>query len=478
MFQSATQIATAIRRGDVSSVEVLADHLNQIEKHNPALNAIVTLDAKRARKRAQEADAAAARGEFWGPLHGVPVTIKDALETADLRTTSSYKPLANYIPKADATVVARMREAGAIIMGKTNMPMLAMEGQSNSPIFGRANNPWDTARTPGGSTGGGAAAVAAGMSPLELGSDVAGSVRIPAHYCGIYSLKPTEHRVPLTGHIPELPGSPRGVRHMAVIGPLARSVPDLRLGLELIAGPDGHDNDVPPLSLEPAEVRPLSKYRFAWSDDFSGVPVTAETKDALQQLARRLSDLGCQVEKRNPPEFDFEAAWYTWGQIFGTEAGSTMPAIARFFITLKLRKSGKHFQANRGAARGLRLNIKRYVNALSQRDVFIAQMDDFLAGWDGWTYPVTATPAITHRKNSQPIQVDDQKISLQMDQIAYTSIFNLTGHPVVSMPIALSGEGLPISLQLVGKRWREMALLNVAEALTEVTGPAPHPPGF
>ncbi|MEH1953259.1 MAG: amidase [Nostoc sp.] len=193
VFLAAHQLAKAIRDRQVSSVEVIAAYLSHIAQYNPTLNAIVTLDAENAIARSKAADQALAQGENWGVLHGVPVTIKDTLETKGLRTTSSYQPLADYFPKQDATVVARLRAAGAIILGKTNTPQLADNFQTNSPLFGRTNNPWNHECTPGGSTGGGASAIAAGLSPLELGSDIGGSIRVPSHFCGIFGLKPTEH---------------------------------------------------------------------------------------------------------------------------------------------------------------------------------------------------------------------------------------------------------------------------------------------
>ncbi|MBV8452989.1 MAG: amidase, partial [Deltaproteobacteria bacterium] len=229
IFATAQELAASIRERRISATEVMEAHLAQIAQHNPALNAIVTIDAERALSRAKEADTVLARGEVWGPLHGVPVTIKDAIETAGLRTTGGFPPLADHIPSADASVVSRVRAAGAIIVGKTNVPVLSADYRADNPIFGRTNNPWDLERTPGGSTGGGSAALAAGLSPLEIGSDLAGSLRNPAHYCGVFALKPTEHRVPLTGHIPEPPKILRGVRHMQTIGPLARSIEDLSL---------------------------------------------------------------------------------------------------------------------------------------------------------------------------------------------------------------------------------------------------------
>jgi len=228
-FRTATELAQLIRERQVSAIEVTEAFLAQIAEHNGRLNAIVFLDEARVRRRAQEADAALAAGQVRGPLHGVPTTVKDVYETAGMRTTSGHGPLADYVPQQDATIVARLRAAGAIILGKTNTSELASDMQTNSPPLGRANNPWDVGRTTGGSSGGEGAAVAAGLSPLGIGSDLAGSIRFPAHCCGVLGMKPTEYRVSGAGHIPPLPGAPRDLPHMCVFGPLARSVADLRL---------------------------------------------------------------------------------------------------------------------------------------------------------------------------------------------------------------------------------------------------------
>ncbi len=223
-------MAGIIRAGHLSAREVVAAHLTQIAAHNPALNAVVTLDAERASERARQADDAYARGELWGPLHGVPFTLKDAHATAGLRTTTGFPPLANYVPKEDGTVAARLRAAGGILIGKTNVPVMLADFQTSNPIFGRTNNPWDTARTPGGSSGGAAAALASGMTPFEIGTDLSASIRLPAHFCGVFGLKPTERRVALTGLIPGLAG-PRPLRIMSSIGPMARSASSVATAL-------------------------------------------------------------------------------------------------------------------------------------------------------------------------------------------------------------------------------------------------------
>lgn len=282
----------------------------------------MTLDAENAITQSKVADRALAQGENWGPLHGVPVTIKDTLETKGLRTTSSYQPLANYVPKQDATAVARLRAAGAIILGKTNTPQLAGNFQTNSPLFGRTNNPWNHEYTPGGSTGGGASAVAAGLSPLELGSDIGGSIRVPSHFCGIFGLKPTQNRVSTFGHIPELPGAPKTIRHLQTIGPLARSVEDLRLCLSLIQDPDPRQPEVIPISKQVNPGTTLQSYRYAWTEGFGEIPATAQTKAALEKLASSLTDIGCCVEQHNePPNFDSNAVRDTYLNIYKFELG-------------------------------------------------------------------------------------------------------------------------------------------------------------
>ncbi len=487
-FFTAKELASIIHQHRASSQEVLEAHLSHIATHNPSLNAIITLDEEQARRRSKEADEALARGEIWGPLHGVPVTIKDVFETTGMRTTSSFRPLATYVPKQDATVVARLREAGAIIMGKTNTPEMAGDEQTNSPLFGRTNNPWNLGRTPGGSSGGSAAAVASGMSPLDIGSDIGGSVRNPAHFCGIFSLKPSDYRVPFTGHIPPPPGSKgRGLlRYFLTPGPLARSVEDLQLALTIIAGPDEREWEVPPVPLAPSPARDLREFHFVWSDDF-GVPVSAEIRTALADLAAELARSGCRVERRDPPEFDFAQALQVYGEL--KEAALTVRSsplhLPRFVWRALSEQIPSSNPTSRGLMRGAGADLQGYARALSQRDVFIAKMEHFLADWDAWLCPVAALPAYPHLQARNPIEqlratveVDGQKIPYLLATSVYTGLFNLTGNPVVVLPLARTKEGLPIGVQVVGKRWNDMALLAVAEQLTQVTGRFQPPPGI
>lgn len=487
-FCSAHDLASWIREGKVSAQEVLEAHLQQIATHNPALNAIVTLDEEQARQQAKDADSALAQGNLCGPLHGVPVTVKDVFETAGLRTTSGFKPLATYVPKQDATVVARLRQAGAIILGKTNTPALAGDEQTNNTLFGRTNNPWDLKRTPGGSSGGSAAAVASGMSPLDIGSDIGGSVRNPAHFCGVFSLKPTDYRIPFTGHIPPPPGTnTRGLlRYFLTPGPLARSVEDLRLALTIMAGPDERMWEAPPVPLAPEPARPLSTLRLAWSDDF-GLPVAAEIRTALAELAKELVGAGCHVERRDPAAFDYSQALQVYGEL--KEAALTLKRaplpVPRLLWRLLATQIPKPYPLMRGLVRGIGANLSIYATALSQRDLFIAKLEAFLQDWDAWLCPVAVLPAYPHLPTLNPmaqlratVTVDGQKLPYLMATGAYTGLFNLTGHPVIVLPLTRTKEGLPIGVQVVGRRWHEMALLTVVEQLNKVTGSFQRPPGF
>lgn len=445
VFLSAFQLAEKIRDRTVSSVEVLEAHFAHIALHNPKLNAIITLDTENAYQRAKQADEALARGEIWGNLHGVPITIKDSLETKGLRTTSSYEPLANYVPNQDAIAVAKLRGAGAIILGKTNLPKLTGDFQTLSPLFGRTNNPWNLEYTPGGSTGGGGAAVAAGLSPLELGSDLGGSIRVPAHFCGVFGLKPTEHRVSTFGHIPELPGKPKTIRHLQTIGILARSVEDLRLCLSLIEESETQKLELLNIPNKDKKIEDLRSYRYAWTVGFGDIPASEETKKSLEKLALCLEDLGCCIEEHNPSNLDFTE---TYSEILSFEFGLSS------------------------------VNQQQYENALIKRKGIIDILEQFLSDWDVWLCPVVPIPAFKHQPSGEDIEIDGKQFPYLRGIGAYTTIFNLTGLPVVVLPFARSEQGLPIGVQVVGRRGSDMRLLEIAEKLTQITGLFQNPPGY
>jgi len=436
----------------VSAVELLDAHLAQIGKHNAALNAVVTLDVERAGKRAREADDALARGDMWGPLHGVPFTLKDCHAPAGVRTTTGFPPLANHVPKDDGTIAERLKAAGGILLGKTNVAMmLADPGQSNNPIFGRTNNPWNTDRTPGGSSGGPAAAVASGMTPFDIGTDLAGSIRIPAHFCGVFGLKPTENRVSLDGVIPGLP-SPRSVRIMSCLGPMARSMEDLMLLFPLIAGPDGRDTDVRPMPIDDARKASLKELRIAVAPTFAGIPVANDVRVALDDLARALEPLCAKLEQPTLPKLDVTQDLSSAGELIGMVVGAFQP--------------NEHEQPT---------TLARYLEALHRRDQSIIAWERFFDDWDVLVCPPSMTTAFTHRDTGAPLQVDGRDVEYWVVN-AHTTLFNYSGHPAVVLPYKHDSDGLPIGVQLVGKRWEESRLLAIASAISGLTGGFKRPP--
>src|SRR5436309_10578525 len=409
VFSSTTQLAAAIRTGHVSATEVLEAHLAQIDTHNPALNAIVTMDTERARERAREADEALARGQVWGPLHGVPFTLKDAHATAGMRTTTGFPPLADYVPQEDSTVTARLKAAGGILIGKTNVAMMLADYQSNNPIFGRTNNPWNIERTPGGSSGGAAAALAAGMTPFEIGTDLSASIRIPAHFCGVFGLKPTEQRVPLTGLIPGLVG-PRPVRLMSCIGPMARTALDLALLYAIIAGPDGRDTEVTPVPIEEVPQLDFSDLRIAFAPTFAGFPVAAEMREAVEELAKQLAPLCAEVSEARLPQMDFQQELASAGALIGMMLGAFQPQ--------------EHGQPTQ---------LSQYLEALHIRDQSIAAWEEFFEKWDALLCPPSMMTAFAHCEPGSPLHVDGQAVVYWMVS-AHSTVFNYTGHRAVVLP--------------------------------------------
>jgi amidase len=475
---SATQAAEAISSRQISSLDLVEALLGQIERRNPALNAIVTLDAEGARQRAKEADAAIERGQVWGPLHGVPVTIKDSFETAGMRTVSGFPPFTNHIPQVDAPPVLRLRSSGAIILGKTNLPTLANGIQTNNPVFGRTNNPWDLARTPGGSSGGAAAAISAGLSYLELGSDISGSIRIPSHFCGIYGLKTTGGRVSGKGHLASpkplsIPSGWEALLQLASMGPLARSIPDLRLCFPLIAEPGTPNPETQP-------IRPLSELKIAWTDDFGGALLDQESRKLIQNLGSQLENSGAQVQRCSEAGFDYEEAWFISGACLGAINTLFQPAWMqqlRKLVGPLLARSGQT-AVQRGLYKGVAMRSQAIHDLLKKRELLIEALERFLSDWDAWICPVFPTPAFSHRKPNTSIQVDGQPLSMLLANLLHSVIFNVTGHPAVTVPIGTTSQGLPVGVQVIGRRWQEMTLLNTAEQIATCTPGYQCPPGF
>jgi amidase len=477
VFSSASELAARIRTGELSALEVVDAHLSQIYAYNEALNAVIQVNPG-ARARAAAADEALARGELWGPLHGVPVSIKDQYATKGLRTTNGYLPQADYVADEDATVVARLKGAGAIVLGKTNQPILGMDVQSANPIFGTTNNPWDLGRTPGGSSGGEGAAIAAGLSPLGMGADIGGSIRIPAHFSGIFGLKPTERRVSGAGIGVGLPGASgyQSWRHRISYGPLARSIEDLALAFSIIAGADIRDVEVPGLPVVDPDPKPPSALRIGWTDEFPEGPVSEDTRAVLGSFIASLEKAGFPVERATPSFEDLVENWRVYGDLNGMEIGGDL-AVVRLFRFL-LRRGTTAFP----------FSLENYQKTLSSRAEVIARMETFLSPYDVFVCPVSFLPAFEHQAPTgmlgplpvydTTLPVDDRRVPYWAATVGYTAPFNTTGNPVVVIPIGVSKGGLPIGAQLVARRWQDAELLVAAQQLFDAAGDLRHPPGY
>ncbi|QND58338.1 amidase [Mesorhizobium huakuii] len=453
-FSSTTELAAAIRNRKISAVEALDAHLAQIDRHNAAINAVISLDREGAYSQAKKADAALARRATPGPLHGVPFTLKDTHETAGMKTTVGFPPFADYVASHDSPVVARLKWAGGVLMAKTNVATMLSDWQSNNPLFGRTSNPWNPERTAGGSSGGAAAAVAAGMTPFDVGTDMQASIRLPAAFSGVYGLKATEHRVTLAGAFPNPGGAARSVRLMSCLGPLARSVDDLSLIYQIIAGPDGRDTDLAPVPVETVPKLDLKPLRLAFAPSFPGLPVAGDISAAVENLAKQLQSAGAIVEEARLPKLDLHDNLAQGGALIGMMMEAAQPQPPEQPTP-----------------------VSRWFEALARRDKSVLAWDRFFDDWDALLCPVAMTTAFPHCEPGTPIKVDGKEQSYWMLP-AYGAVFNYSGHPALAMPCGEDRDGLPIGLQLVGKRWSEARLLGVAAAIEPLTGGFRRPPAY
>jgi amidase len=478
-FADARAVARAIRRGDVSSAEVVARMLDRIKRLNGKLNAVVTLAEDAAVARAREADAARARGELWGPLHGVPVTIKDTYEVAGVRTTAGATRYSAHVPTRDAAVVARLRGAGAVILGKTNVPPMAADWQSDNPVFGATNNPWDVSRTPGGSTGGGAAALAAGLTYLEPGSDIGGSIRIPAHFCGVYGHKPTLNVVPMRGHIPPPPGIPAGAGTLAVAGPLARSAADLRVALEILGGPDALESRAYRWSLPAPRGTRLADYRIGYVLDHPLCPVSPDVADVLARTVDALRRAGAVLEEGWPQGVDVgrEYETYLFLLSLATRAGELGDAEIE-----ALRRRAENQDGSFEAREAWVLTAApKYVQQANGRRLGARGIwQQYFGTHDAFLLPTAFVPAFPHDRRPFPQRTLSTPAGPRryLDLAFWISFATLTGLPATTAPVGLTRDGLPVGLQVIGPYLEDATSIDVAGLLADVVGGFRPPPGY
>ena len=453
-LKSATELASSIQRGEITSTELLDLYLDRIQKYNNDINAIVAMDVDAARARAAEADKALAQGENWGPLHGLPITVKDVFEVTGMPTTSGDPKLKDYIPKRNAIAVQRLIDAGAIIFGKTNVPYHALDIQSYNDIYGTTNNPWDLSRTPGGSSGGSAAAVAAGLTPLELGSDLGGSVRFPAHYTGIFGHKPTFGIVPRYGHIPPMPG--RVPQHLMpsvplfVVGPLARTADDLEMALKVLTTPGSGDESVNRPGLLPPRRKKFSEYRVAvWlTDPYTPSEIDTEILAILKETVRTLRNAGLDIDEEARPDISLGQMNFIHGQIVQRLLMGSLPPPE--WVIAKQKEIQSMWAA------------------------FFEKYDVLLA-------PVSLTAAFPHDHKgtlmTRSLEVNGREKPM-LNNMTWTRIAIVSGLPATVAPIGLSNSGLPVGIQIIGARLEDRTTIAFARGLSELIGGFVAPPGY
>jgi amidase len=457
IFASAGEQAKAIRDKRISSEELVRACIKRIEEVNPKLNAVVQLAAETALGQAREADKALAQGEIRGPLHGVPFTLKDAIETEGVICTGGTLGRASYVPKEDATVVKRLRAAGGVLLGKTNCPEFGWAWESDNLVYGRTNNPYDLSLSPGGSSGGESAIIAAGGSPLGLGSDAGGSVRFPAHCTGIAGIKPTSGRVPRTGHFPGPGGT---LDALWQIGPLARSVADLNTLLPIIAGVDWRDPAIVPMPLGDATKVDLEALRVAFHTDNGIETATRETIETVKNAASALEASVTAVEEARPR--GLEQTYEIYLGLFTADGGAGLEELLEMAGTKKVHPlMQRALDLQRSSAK----SMAAFGALIGQWDAFRRSLLSFMEEFDVMVCPVCSFPGMAHGSTYD-----------RLSAFSYTMTYNLTGWPAAVVRAGSSREGLPIGVQIVARPWREDVALAVAAKIEKALGGYQRPP--
>jgi amidase len=456
--QDATSLAAAIARKEVSSRELLELYLDRIERLNPALNAVVTLDVDRARAAAVAADEATARGDSAGPLHGLPITIKDAIEVEGVRSTGGAVELTDHVPAADAPAVAHLKAAGAVVFGKTNIPRWSGDLQSYNEIFGTTNNPWDVTRAPGGSSGGPAAAVAAGFTSFELGTDIGGSIRVPSHCCGVFGIKPSFGVVPQRGYLDHVGGGSTDA-DINVFGPIARSAADLDLLLSVLAAPEPERALAWRVDLPVPRHADVTSMRIGvWFEEPSS-PIDRDELALLRRAADALADSGAKVEDAHPP-VDFTEQTQLFVQMISGAISPSMPD------ELGDAMSGSHFQWLRGD---------------EQRAALRQVWAQWFESYDALLCPVMPTPAITHLQEgdfmSRTVDINGEPVSYA-NLISWTGLIGIACLPSAVPPIGRTPGGLPVGVQVVTPYLRDREAIALAGRIADLVGGYDVPPGF
>ncbi|MCM6774399.1 amidase [Nocardia sp. CDC159] len=473
-FLAAEELLAALRNGDVSSVELTEEAIGRIERDDAVLNAMCVRDFERAREAARCADRARARGEDRALL-GIPVTVKESYDVAGLPTTWGMPRFREYVPVEDAVQVARLKAAGAVVLGKTNVPFMLRDLQSCNEIYGATNNPWDRGRTAGGSSGGSAAALAAGFGALSIGSDLAGSLRTPAHFCGVYAHKPSHGLAPSRGMVPPPGPALPAERDLVVVGPMARTARDLGLLLDVMAGPDPLTHGVAyRLALPPARHERLSDFRVLVLDEHPLIPTGSAVRAALDRVADALAAEGARVERHSPllPDLTEAATLYT--QLLVSGAAASLDADQ--YEQMRTAAAGLAADDQGSDAtwlRGAVFSHRDWFAANNRRELHRHGWRQLFGEFDAVLCPITPTPAFPHDHDTdlrdRTIDIDGVGYPFG-DQLVWAGLATMPGLPATAIPAGRSSAGLPVGVQLIGPMFEDRTPLRLAELLEQRMG--------
>jgi amidase len=474
-FSPAERMTRGLRRRECSARELLEAHLLRIERFDPALNAIVVRDVDHARRDAAAADDRLASGDAT-PWLGIPITVKESIDVEGLPSTAGVPQRRGHVAQRDAPTVARLRAAGAVVIGKTNVCTWLADFTADNPVYGRTNNPFDLSRTPGGSSGG-SASLAAGLTAMDLGSDLGGSLRVPAAFCGLWGHRPSETAVPNSGHFP---GSslPNAASIMAIQGPQTRSAIDLELALDAIAGPDVGMDAAWNLQLPSSRHDRLRDFRIAILPPQSWLPVDSQTHIALERLARDLAGLGASVRDYQPPGIDPEESYALFRTMIAVMVSIRWPVEYRAEVASRKRASGERFQA--AEARGIEATASDYLIWHEQRETLRAAWRDFFHDFDLLLTPATLGPAFQHTNvppSERKLHIDGRVVEFDYTSF-YPGLSNLPGHPATAFPAGLNDAGLPLGLQAIGPFLEDRTPLRFAQLVEQEFGGFIPPPGY
>ncbi|HEV2549490.1 MAG TPA: amidase [Stellaceae bacterium] len=478
-FRSAVELASEIKAKRIGCRELLELYLKRVERYNPQLNAIIVTDLEGARKRADAADAALVKGESWGPLHGVPMTVKESYDVVGLPTTWGAPEFKDFKPARNAVAVDRLLGAGAVIFGKTNVPYMLGDFQSYNVIYGTTNNPWDVTRSPGGSSGGAAAALAAGLTGLEAGSDIGSSLRNPAHYCGIYTLKPTFGVICTEGH--RSPGR-ISAADISVIGPLARSAADLEVATSVMAGPDATDGLAWRIELPKPTQERLADFRVAVMLEVPHAPVDRTVQDGIQGVADALAKAGAKISDSARPAIDTAEIDQLFRALFtAAMAGRQRDDIFKENLEKARALAPDDMSSAARSLRAVTMHHRDWIVANEKRHHMRLKWAEFFRDYDVLICPPVATPALLHDHEGAPFQrkiLVNGKPTLVGDQLFWAGYAGLSYLPAAVAPAGQSPDGLPVGVQIIAGQYRDLTCLRLSRLLErEYRGFVP-PPGY